>query len=814
MLTLLHAALAAPPTNGAGVIDIGSGTIDRLAWSSDREVVVGRDRASGTGFVVEIDSWRVHTLDPCGVTSVTTVPFQSILEIYAGCDDGRIFLYELDDEVLTQPEDLDGNPIYWQLQDSSGQDVQDPIPGLFWNLESTNAVLLAYQQGSATSYVHAIDLNTGNMDADVYSNWPALASGTGWVDGEIDQSSLYMVHADRYTTIVGLTTGIVSFAPLVSGGLLYGIDDITPGNGRLWVTDTDLDAVFSYQPLQGTFGTPFLGMVSAPQTLARSSTTGDEWMIVAGDTTAVYGMTGATFTNVATPSWTDPAPLYQVVDLLAGPDYTFGGTTTGELQVFSARPWVDEVSIAPGTGEPGTPITLSFRVSEPADWSVWLNGDRTGTGASLGVGTTTTDDQVVTVQLQANDNWLEGENLIYVVAAGDNLIKGHARASFTIDTPPEPPVLAESALGFASGGLTLSFDGIEDADLDHYLVYVSETAFAPEDYATGGPTPPEGLDAPITVDAEPGARTTLTISPLTNGVTYYVAVRSVDSGGQESSMSNVVSGVPEDAYGASHFAGETGGGPCATGPSGGPLALGLALLGVVARRSRGAALLGLLGSASALAADDGERRSTGDMTKQSGDFEIRYGPFLKLDDTAITDVYGKTGHEMLQVEFGPQITRLFEIDFEVGFYQELAYAQSTGGTASSQRTMLTWYPLGLSGSARLHLVDEQMFVPFARLGMDYVYFAELTDNASGGKDKVSGSKLGNHYALGASLLLDIFAPARASLLEAQTGINDTYLTVEWRRQNIDARKAPWASAVDDGFDLSGSMLTMGLKLDY
>ena len=35
------------------------------------------------------------------------------------------------------------------------------------------------------------------------------------------------------------------------------------------------------------------------------------------------------------------------------------------------------------------------------------------------------------------------------------------------------------------------------------------------------------------------------------------------------------------------------------------------------------------------------------------------------------------------------------------------------------------------------------------------------------------------------MLLDIFARDRASLLEARTGINDTWITFEWRRQSID-----------------------------
>ena len=119
--------------------------------------------------------------------------------------------------------------------------------------------------------------------------------------------------------------------------------------------------------------------------------------------------------------------------------------------------------------------------------------------------------------------------------------------------------------------------------------------------------------------------------------------------------------------------------------------------------------------------------------------------------------------------------------------------------------------LGICGE---HGGDPESIHFCHRIGLDYVLWSELTDNGSGGKAKLNGSKLGYHYALGAGLLLDVFARRRASLLEAQTGINDTYLIAEWRHQSVDSRTVPWGTDGTAGFDFTGSMLTVGLKLDY
>jgi hypothetical protein len=234
----------------------------------------------------------------------------------------------------------------------------------------------------------------------------------------------------------------------------------------------------------------------------------------------------------------------------------------------------------------------------------------------------------------------------------------------------------------------------------------------------------------------------------------------------------------------------------------------------VARRRRPLGLRGwsalatalLLAPAVALAAEGagGKKGPVRDLTSTRGNFEIRYGS-IDVSDANIRSVYGSSGNNILQLEVGPQLFRLFELDVGIGFFQEIDHTIASDGAASTEKTMLTWFPLTLDGTARLQFWDEQILVPHARIGFDYLMWNEKWDDGSGGKDMIRGAKAGNHFGLGGALLLDPLAPARASLLEAQSGINDTFVIVEWRRQNV---------SDGQGLDFSGTMVTVGLKLDF
>ena len=373
--------------------------------------------------------------------------------------------------------------------------------------------------------------------------------------------------------------------------------------------------------------------------------------------------------------------------------------------------------------------------------------------------------------------------------------------------------------------MTLSFPGIPDEDLKQYEIYVSASEWLAADYPTGGPEfdGATNLATPLIRAASGGQSMTVKIKPLENYVTYYVGVRARDQGDKEGPMSKIIKGTPRPTFTAAELAGDPGGAPCSTGaaPAAGWLAVGVGLLALGRRRRGvlGAVLLALsLGGAGEARAQSGDRSEPWwqkDLTPSRGNFEIRYG-VINLADQRIADVYRDAPTNLLQAEFGPQFFRFAELDFGFGFFQELAYTiDGPQGVQSGERTMLTWWPLALDGTLRLHLLDEQPLVPFFRYGWDYVIWSEKNDNATGGKDTVSGAKYGSHWSLGLQLLLDTFQPSRASLLEAQSGINDSWLTFEWRKQTVDDRGSPWSGSRDNSLlNFSGDAFMVGIKLDY
>jgi hypothetical protein len=832
MLLWSTIAFAVIPDGNPGFIEVGNGAIERMVVSDDGEILAGRDRATGTFFVLPVDSWEPQTGDisDCGVTGVALKP--STLEgtssdaqdVFISCDDGSIRWWVWSDEELgpVLQEDAEGNQEPYSL----GVTVNnDPFTGIWWNLQTNEPrfYLMEQAQSEGAGYVHVFSpANGGQVNGQVsqaFTNNP-ITAGSGFQEGVVDQNVLYLAHGSGRTTLVNLSTGGVSLGGFI-GAQLYTIDDVAPGNGKLWAVDTQRGFLFEFFPQAGNYGTPYTGF-NQPAAVVANLEIGDEWLMVSGQGIWIYELQGGQFVDFNTPSFVNLDAEINIQDAVTSGEYTFGGGIGGNVQIITAKPWVEaQASIETGTID--EVFDLQFTVDDPSDWVVTRGGNRTGNGSVIATGTTTEVDSQVTVPVTINDNWAEGPNRIYVVATNSRGLEGHDRVTVSIDGPPDAPTLTPAGVGFANGALNLTFAGIPDEDLALYDIYVSDTEFAPGDYPTGGPPGPEGgPEVPVRVTALPGATVDARIAPLENGTTYYIAARATDAGGQESSMSNVVQGIPEEDFTAADLAGEQGGGSCATGVGSGSAVLGgLGMMLAMGRRRRsilGAGLNsavlvgvvgGLLASGSAMAAEE-----TGDFGPQRGNFELRYGNFLSLADDDIKQVYGDSGHNMLQLEFGPQFFRFFEVDLQVGFYQELATTVSASGDPSDVKTMLTWFPLGLSGTFRLQILDEQVVVPHARLGADLVPWTELTDNGTGGKDRLAGSKVGHHYAFGASLLLDIFAPARASLLEAQTGINDTYVTIEWRRQNIDSRTLPWSPASSDGFDFSGSMLTVGLKLDY
>lgn len=795
--------LAAVPDRVAATV--GEASVSQLAVDETGEWVVG---VSGdTAWLLSIDAWSTHVAAPCAVRSVRVVEDT----LWCGCADGEVARVALTDagpgEVL-EPLSVDAGEVL----------------GL-WSYNGEVWALLESDDGVGALSMWSIDPSTSAVTEET----GVVFARRGFVEAVQHDNNVLIVH-DSYVTKVNLAAGTaltgvevsastpVDVVPSLALGL-YGVDSM----GALWEYDaTNLRWL--------------VRMARFDSATALAVDLDEGWIGLAGEGLVEFWPIGDTF-DAASPESSFAVTGAPSDTVTAAGGYTFAASSG--VQVWTSNPWVSGLSVSPTSVTDGDTVHVDFAVDRAADWSLYRGGDRSGSGDRLASGTTEGGD--VSASIVIDDAFSEGANRLYVLAE-DGLAVGHARASVTVDNPPAAPTLTDANLGFGDGSLVLSFDGLSDADLDHYEVYVTTTPFDPADWPTGGPPfdGPDALVTPILLSSAGGEHVSYTIAPLTNGTTYDVAVRAFDQGGLMSPLSAVISNHPRETSSASQLAGDGGGPLCATSPVGtASLALAGALAAVFRRRRAAALALMLPGAAFAqdTTAIHGARR---DLTLARGDFEVRYGP-MQVADTGIQQVYGETGNQMLQFELGlqpfnayvsgqrarrlavgeryerlPGVLGFVELDLGFGMFQELATTVATdtndaGETVSSSEvTMLTMWPLAADATFRLQLLDEQIIVPYARAGVDYVIWDERWDDGGGGKEKVKGAKQGSHYGAGVALLLDPVAPARASLLEAQSGINDTYLVVEWRDQTVE--KA--VGGGEGGMDFSGTMTTVGLKLDF
>jgi len=793
-------ALAAPPDRSPAEFALGSGDVDQVIVSADGRLTGAI--ANSTLYLLDMDDWSVQHVAPCTVTSAVLEWWATDVHyLWVGCSDGgvRVHLWEGGDLSVVESE---GEPVVFDLG-------EDPVLGVWW-WAAGDLMYGLTEDGDGILQLHTIDTVTGDVDQE--TGFPTTLVQKDFVEGVTTTSYLVLFHGgDNVTQLsFGASTPIINTTPSP-----YSPTDFAPSI-RDTVYGGAHNAIAEYLPSTRVFNA-FLTGVGAVEAIGASTLSDDEWLVVVDETGATsWELSSGTVVGTEPVHSFDPGD--SLVDIaVARWGYAFAGTTDGGLRVLTANPWVSDLTATPSSATDGDVLTVSFSVDAPGSYELKLGGDASGDGETVASGDVA-EAGTASVEVTVDDSWAEGSNPLYLLHTADGLI-GHATTSVDVDNPPGAVQLDADSVHFGNQSIRISFTGLTDADLDHYDIYITTTAFDPGDWPTGGPAfdGDDPIDAPFVVESAGGEDVSLRVSPLTNGVVYYIAVRATDTGGKEGPMSDVVQGTPQSTYSASELAGDPGGFGCATGGPAGwmALALGALALGFRRRWAVAAALLALL-----LAPVDGRAGSSGDLTQAWGNFEVRYGSlqFVKDvggnadDPNAVVEVYGRSG-DVGYLEIGPQLGRVLEFDIGAGLFQKVASTTSASGQSSGEIAMLTLWPFYADATARLHILDEQFLVPFFRIGLDYVLWNEERETATGGRDKTRGGKAGFHYGVGAGLLLDTFAPGRASLLEANTGINDTYLLFEWRRQRVEpGHFLFWDNSA--GLSFSGDLFQVGLKLDF
>jgi hypothetical protein len=852
-LSLVGFALAAPPDHaptGAvfGAASAGS-AITRLVVSKDKLLVAGVSDSGGLvsarrGQVVLVDAstWTVGETsfgaDECYALSVAVASRTAGGDwVWIGCQDGTIETWVWQDGSLTAYKGGGSTPLVFDLAAVSAGGAARSVIGL-WPSPSGDA-LYALDDGAEQldTYAHKLFVTDGELTEDGTYTASGLFGDADPIDAVLrpgtvtdDPGQVIVAHGGSNFAIWTLSSGFVQRSQLA----LLALDptDLAPHElSGAYVAERSNDRISRWDGTTSPNSVVVLRAtgLNAPRGIVgvTDASTGVVSHLVAdGDGDGNHRM--QVFADVTAEPTSQFDLDFVTADLVAGLDgYVFAGTEGGTIRVLTRGPWVDKVTLSETSAVAGDTIDLTFKSDTEGSYKVVQDGTYSGGGTTLSTGDITADAEGAAT-FTVDSTWTEGDHSVWVRVTDGGGDVGYARAVLTIDNPPSGVQLRNANVGFVDRGLVLSFDALTASDTTGYDVYISRDPFTDADYPDGGgPTGVvDGVTSPISVDQPTDSSTvTVKISKLVNDTTYYVAVRGKDSK-RSGPMSNVVSETPRDTLSASDVTGEPGGPPawCATGPTG--LLGGIGALGAVAllRRRRGALaalVVAALTSTSAARAQDsddddgppssrprGLSRFDRDVTSAWGNFTFDGGSYAYKDAT-IQGIYGQRGVDF-RVSAGVQLFRYAEFNVGVGLVTKKGNTVDSTGQSSAEYIRLQMAPFSLDGRLRVHVIDEQPVVPFGGVGVDWVFWRETpldADKVPVAAGRVVGSKLGWHWDAGVNILLDTFAPNRASELEARSGINDTWLTIQYRKQIV-------GKAGDAGLDLDGWTLSGGLKIDF
>lgn len=149
-----------------------------------------------------------------------------------------------------------------------------------------------------------------------------------------------------------------------------------------------------------------------------------------------------------------------------------------------------------------------------------------------------------------------------------------------------------------------------------------------------------------------------------------------------------------------------------------------------------------------------------------------------------------------------------EAGLQAGYFQQTGHGRGvTSGTVSGDETKFQMIPTSATLTYRFDFLADRYGIPFApygRLAFER-YNWWISDGA--GKTSMKGATNGWSAAAGLALLLDFFDPGLARELDADAGVNNTYLFGEVRRSSVDdfGSSRSWDLS-DDGIAWTAGLL--------
>ena len=219
----------------------------------------------------------------------------------------------------------------------------------------------------------------------------------------------------------------------------------------------------------------------------------------------------------------------------------------------------------------------------------------------------------------------------------------------------------------------------------------------------------------------------------------------------------------------------------------------------------------------------GVKRGQQSESKQEAAFELRLGRYLpdvdkNLSGTPFQTVFGNSNRYLFGAEIDWQLLRIPHFGtlapgFGWGYTKFSAKARFADNNAlSATDTTLAIMPMYLVGVARADVITKDFkipLVPYAKLGLGYgLWWSSDGDKTPKVNGKVGrGASYGLTYALGGMFLLDVLDPDDAVTADGITGINNSYLFMEWFRPQLDGFGS------DKVMDIGSSSWLLGVAVE-
>ncbi|MEE2789612.1 MAG: MXAN_2562 family outer membrane beta-barrel protein [Myxococcota bacterium] len=180
--------------------------------------------------------------------------------------------------------------------------------------------------------------------------------------------------------------------------------------------------------------------------------------------------------------------------------------------------------------------------------------------------------------------------------------------------------------------------------------------------------------------------------------------------------------------------------------------------------------------------------------------------------------FGTGGDLMFTFAFERHILMPFgslSAGFSLGYWNvegESVAASSASSSDAADTTEMSIFPLFMQATYRLdEWVDIVPIAPVVRIGLDY-YMWRVYDGGGdvaqfGPGQDAEGGTWGWHSVVGLHILLDYLAQDMAADFKQNAGVHNTYLTIEYRRSQVD----DFGSATS--FRLGDDTFFIGLALE-